>query len=148
MEDDYENSYDYDGAENYSSSYGDALICYKEFPEKDTENNKETEKVEVNSAGECISNNLNNDNKENVEMICDSGATEHMVNSTKFFSKIFNLTKLIKINSANSKAPINATKKGSFISRLDNGKIFNVNQILFAEKLTKNLLTQQRPYGI
>lgn len=98
--------------------------------------------IEANLVGECYLK--DNKNCKNVEMICDLGATEHMVNSTEYFSNIISLTKPINISSANSKAPIQATKKGSFISRLDSGKIVKINQILFSEKLSKNLLSLRK----
>ncbi len=57
-------------------------------------------------------------NDNSIQLICDSGATEHLVNSIDCLTSISNLPIPITIQSANVEAPIQATKTGTIITQL------------------------------
>ncbi len=79
-----------------------------------------------------------------INLICDSGATEHLVNTTECLSSMRPLKNQISIKSANVKAPLVASQFGNLITRLDSGKIVKIKNILFAPQLSKNLLSLRK----
>ncbi len=108
-------------------------MLYNGDSEKVAEANIATRKLHTyNNAIDAENNRIN--------MICDSGATEHLVNSTSCLSNLVNIKNPIQIHGANVRASLEATKLGTKTTRLDNGKIVKIKNILFASRLSKNLL--------
>ncbi len=131
MEIEEERSY-YNQSSNDNDDY---MVCYGENTSENSNENEE--KVEAQMA-------VGKSNDNSIQLICDSGATEHLVNSLECLTNISNLPIPITIQSANVKAPIQATKTGTIITQLQSGKIVKIKDILYASKLTKNLLSVRK----
>lgn len=79
-------------------------------------------------------------NFKSVDFIADSGATEHMVRDVRFLVDVIDLKNSVRICGANNtENNLVATKSGLILSRLDNGKIIKIKNILYAQNLSKNL---------
>ncbi len=121
--------------EEESSDY---LVCYSEETDDPKTSKIEDEEAQM-TMGELTYKDY--DFKGNsLKMICDSGATEHLVNYVECLFDVVHIPRPIKICSANVKAPIAATKLGSIITRLQSEIIIvKIKNMLYASKLTKNL---------
>ncbi len=121
-------SYDFESSENCPTVYfGECM--YESEKEK-------VDKPEVEASGSSEYNDIN--------FVCDSGATEHMVNSIKGLVNVREINNPVQITSANAKSKLTATKYGTLVTRLLHGRIVKIKNILYAEKLTKNLLSLRK----
>ncbi|EZA47339.1 Copia protein [Ooceraea biroi] len=76
-----------------------------------------------------------------MRLYVDSGATDHMVNSEKYFFEIRNLEKPIKISVAKSSESLYATKIGTINILLQNNVTAEITNVLFVQDLRHNLLS-------
>lgn len=122
--------------------YGSYDNVYYSAPEPTEDKTKTTAEANI-AMGESITLRHNNNNL-CINMICDSRATEHLVKITSYLSNIFTLLNPIQIKNANLGANLEATKLGTIITKLNNRKIVKIKNILYANQLTKNLLSLKK----
>ncbi|KAF2904494.1 hypothetical protein ILUMI_01677 [Ignelater luminosus] len=113
--------------------YQSANIC-------EQEENKNQDYISFNASSKK-SQVVNNEERDTITWILDSGASEHMVNRLEYFYKLEDLEIPVQITIAKDGEHLIAKKCGYIKMYAENGRIIKVDKVLYVPNLKCNLMS-------